>query len=219
MSLLCGNYRPLRGSITVSGIPLQDLNPTQFRKQLGIVQQDTELFNASIEWNVCFGVDNYTREELDDATKKANCTFIADFEEGFNTMVGERGVKISGGQKQRIAIARVLMKKPNFLLLDEATSNLDSESEAMVQQSIDDLVNSDGRPTVVLVAHRLSTVINADMIAVVDDGKIAELGNHQELLRQDGIYAQLVRRQVTTIGNTLDADASTGTVDALFASI
>jgi ATP-binding cassette subfamily B protein len=205
VSLLCGSYRPTSGTVRVNGIDLEDLKANDYRHKLGIVQQDTELFNKSVEHNITFGVESYTEAELYDAARKANClTFIQEFEEGFATKVGERGVKISGGQKQRIAIARMLIKKPQFILMDESTSNLDAESEFIVQQAIDDIVNSGSRPTVLLVAHRLSTVMNADYIAVVDEGKIAEIGTHQELIQRNGIYAQLVQRQVAKLENTLE---------------
>merc|ERR1711991_70954 len=181
---------------------LADLRPNDYRAKLGIVQQDTELFNKSVEHNITFGVESYTQDELFEAARKANCLdFIQDFEEGFATIVGERGVKISGGQKQRIAIARMLIKKPQFILMDESTSNLDAESEHIVQTAIDEIVNSGSRPTVLLVAHRLSTVMNADYIAVVDEGKIAEIGSHKELIEKNGLYAQLVKRQVANLEN------------------
>jgi len=128
--------------------------------------------------------------------------FIEELDEGYKSKVGENGVRFSGGQKQRIALARCFLKKPSILLLDEATSALDAESEALVQESFDKLIEQT-KCTVVLVAHRLSTVISADIIAVVDKGVIAELGNHEELLQKNGIYARLVRRQVERMKNTL----------------
>lgn len=126
--------------------------------------------------------------------------------EGFATKVGERGVKISGGQKQRIALARVMIKKPQLLILDEATSSLDSESEAHVQAAIDTLMSSyeKSKPTVLLVAHRLSTVINADLICVIEKGEVVEQGTHHELLQRRGIYAKLVEKQVSKMANTLN---------------
>jgi len=148
---------------------------------------------------------NYTQEELQEAAQLANAhEFIEEFEEGYNTKVGESGVRLSRGQQQRIALARCFLRKPSILLLDEATSALDAESESLVQEGIDKLIQQK-KCTVVLVAHRLSTVINADSIAVIDKGVVAELGNHEELLKKDGIYAKLVRRQVQKIKNTLPA--------------
>jgi len=136
------------------------------------------------------------------------------FDDGYDTRVGERGVRLSGGQKQRIAIARVLLRKPKILFLDEATSSLDAESEALVQDSIDNLIKLGGM-TVILVAHRLSTVINADKIAVVDKGRIAEVGTHDELLKLGGVYAKLVERQVAKMQNSLDQAKESITIDDL----
>jgi len=154
--------------------------------------------------NIAYGIDQYTKAELYEAAKAANAhDFIMEFDEAYETRVGERGVRLSGGQKQRIALARVFLRRPKLLFLDEATSALDSESEALVQDAIDKLI-ARGGCTVVLVAHRLSTVINADIIGVVHQGKIVERGTHDDLLKQKGIYAQLVKRQVSRMANTLD---------------
>ncbi len=162
-----------------------------------------------MERNICFGVgEEYTQEQLLEAAREANCLdFVQGFEEGFATKVGERGVKVSGGQKQRIALARVLIKRPELLLLDEATSALDAESEHLVQRAIDRLLQAARRPTVLLVAHRLSTVMAADTICVVDGGRIAEQGTHAQLLARGGIYARLVQRQLAALGNTLAPEA------------
>ena len=136
---------------------------------------------------------------------RAHEFIMKDFPEGYDTRVGERGLRISGGQRQRIAIARALLRQPKILLLDEATSALDAENEALVQAAIDELIKK-SQSTVVLVAHRLSTVMNADVIAVVDRGKIVESGSHESLMRQNGIYANLVKRQIAKKVNTLDED-------------
>lgn len=142
---------------------------------------------------------------LEEACKRANClNFIQDkdqFPEGFDTLVGERGVKLSGGQKQRVAIARALIRKPKLLLLDEATSALDAESEYLVQQAIDELIQS-GQQTVICIAHRLSTIKDANMIAVMKDGQIVERGTHSELLFENGVYKQLISRQLQNQGSS-----------------
>jgi len=197
-------YDPKKGRILLDGKDLTTLNPIDYRRNLGIVAQETQLFNMTIEENIAYGVDHYTQDQLYDAAKLANChDFIVTFDEGYQTRVGEHGTRLSGGQKQRIALARVFLRRPKLLFLDEATSSLDAESEALVQEAIDKLIRI-GNCTVVLVAHRLSTVINADKIAVVDSGTIAEEGTHQQLLEKGGIYAKLVKRQVQKMQNTLE---------------
>ena len=154
-----------------------------------------------------YGTEDASEEDMIRAAKQARAHdfIIKDFPEGYDTRVGERGLRISGGQRQRIAIARALLRKPKILLLDEATSALDAENEALVQAAIDELIKK-SKSTVVLVAHRLSTVINADVIAVVDQGKIVESGSHEDLMRQKGIYANLVKRQIAKQVNTLDEE-------------
>jgi len=147
---------------------------------------------------------NWTKKQID--TGKS-IDVIEEFEEGYETRVGEWGTRLSGGQKQRIAIARVFLRKPKILFLDEATSALDAESESLVQEAIDKLIQTAGC-TVVLVAHRLSTVVNADIIGVVHEGKIVEQGNHEFLVRQGGVYAKLVHKQIQKMANSLDADGS-----------
>jgi len=197
-------YDTRGGGIYLDGVEYREINPLSLRSNIGIVAQDTQLFNMTIEQNIAYGTENYTKQELFDAARAANAhEFILEFDEGYETRVGERGVRLSGGQKQRIALARVFLRKPKLLFLDEATSALDAESEALVQEAIDKLI-SRGGCTVILVAHRLSTVINADIIGVVHQGKIVERGTHDELLGQNGIYAQLVKRQVARMANTID---------------
>jgi len=219
--LLLRLYDPKEGCIYIDNQPLTDLSPSYFRKQCGIVAQDTQIFNLNIEQNIAYGVENYTKEDLYEAARLANChDFILSFEDGYETRVGERGVRLSGGQKQRIAIARVLLRKPKILFLDEATSSLDAESEAQVQEAIDNLIRLGGM-TVILVAHRLSTVINSDIIAVVDQGQIVEQGNHESLLKLGGVYSKLVRRQVEKMKNTIEEGkdplkVSTDVIDTLF---
>ncbi len=171
------------------------------------------MFAKTIEENIAYGTEEYTFEELEAACRAANAhDFIMSFPSGYQTRIGERGVRLSGGQRQRIAIARMLLKRPRLLLLDEATSALDAESEARVQQSIDGLLDRGGGSagsgggstfTVVLVAHRLSTVVNANNIAVIQGGVVSESGTHDELLRLGGTYSTLVAKQVKKESNVL----------------
>ena len=163
------------------------------RRNIGIVQQDIYLFNASIRDNILYGKLDATEEEIIEAAKRANIhDYIMTLEHGYDTQIGERGVRLSGGQKQRLSIARVFLKNPPILILDEATSALDNTTEILIQQALDELCR--GRTTLV-VAHRLSTIKNADEIAVVSGGKIVEQGTHTELLAKNGTYAQLYELQ------------------------
>ena len=176
-----------------------------------MVQQNTELFGGTIEENITYGLEpgSWTRDDVINAAKNA-CAhdFIKAFPEGYLTRVGERGIRISGGQKQRISIARVFLRRPKILLLDEATSALDAESESKVQEALDKLMgpHQTEKRTVILVAHRLSTVINADQIAVIGNGRILERGSHEELLNLNGEYANLVRRQLKKKNSILEMD-------------
>ena len=159
------------------------------RQNIGVVQQDVYLFSGSVRENIAYGLPNATNEQIKEAAKLAGAhEFIEALPDGYDTYVGERGVKLSGGQKQRISIARVFLKNPPILILDEATSALDNESEYIVQQSLDRLAK--GRTTFI-VAHRLTTVKNADMIAVLTDDGIAEQGTHAQLIEKGGMYAQM----------------------------
>mmetsp|Transcript_17598 Transcript_17598/g.56903 ORF Transcript_17598/g.56903 Transcript_17598/m.56903 type:complete len:157 (+) Transcript_17598:2174-2644(+) len=151
------------------------------------------MFADTIEYNITYGMDpdSYTKADVQAAAEAAHAhEFILEFPDGYNTRVGERGVRLSGGQKQRISIARAFLRKPRLLLLDEATSALDADSESLVQDSLNRLISEGGR-TVVLVAHRLSTVVGADKIGVIDGGRVVEQGNHTELLAAKGVYARL----------------------------
>jgi len=199
-------YDPSSGAILIDGRDLCSLNLRSFHEQVGIVTQDTQLFNATIEENISYGLESYSKEELYEASRNANAhDFIMSFPDGYRTRVGERGTRLSGGQKQRIAIARAFLRHPRIMLMDEATSALDAESEAQVQAALDRLISS-GSHTVLLVAHRLSTVQNADCIAVVDGGTIVEQGNHAALVAQNGTYARLVRRQMLMQQNQIGED-------------
>ena len=187
-------YKVKQGEIMVDNYNINDLTFNSLRKNIGIVQQDVFLFNGSIKENILYGNLDASEEEVYDAARKANIhDYILTLPEGYDTQIGERGIKLSGGQKQRISIARVFLKNPSILILDEATSALDNATEILIQKALDDLTK--GRTTLV-VAHRLSTIKNADEIYVIEDGQIIEHGPHNELLKDDnGAYSQLYKAQ------------------------
>ncbi len=186
-------YQVENGKIYIDDKAIDDITAESLRKNIGIVQQDVYLFNASIKDNILYGRPDATEEEVITAAKRANIhEYVMSLEKGYDTVIGERGVKLSGGQKQRLSIARVFLKNPPILILDEATSALDNTTEILIQQSLNELCK--GRTTIV-VAHRLSTVKNADEIAVVSDGEIVERGAHDELMNLDGEYAKLYKLQ------------------------
>ena len=186
-------YDVEKGEIFLDGKEIHKITMESLRRNIGIVQQDVYLFNSSIKENILYGRLDATDEEVYEAAKRANIhDYVMTLEKGYDTVIGERGVKLSGGQKQRLSIARVFLKNPSILILDEATSALDNTTEILIQQALDELCK--GRTTLV-VAHRLSTIKNADEIAVVAEGKIKEKGTHDELLAKGGIYADLYKLQ------------------------
>ena len=186
-------YDVEKGEIFLDGKEIHKITMESLRRNIGIVQQDVYLFNSSIKENILYGRLDATDEEVYEAAKRANIhDYVMTLEKGYDTVIGERGVKLSGGQKQRLSIARVFLKNPSILILDEATSALDNTTEILIQQALDELCK--GRTTLV-VAHRLSTIKNADEIAVVAEGKIKEKGTHDELLSKGGIYADLYKLQ------------------------
>lgn len=230
LALLERFYDIASGSITIDGIEISELNVKWLRQQIGLVSQEPILFARSIRDNIAYGASSaVSQQQIEDAAKLANAhEFISSFPDGYDTQVGDKGVKLSGGQKQRIAIARAVLKRPSILLLDEATAALDSESENLVQAALDRLFQSN--MTTIVIAHRLSTIRNADLIAVVDNGKIVEKGNHHELMSMRGHYFRLVETQnvskgahssilnpcTTEIGSkneTLTKETELGTID------
>ena len=186
-------YKLDQGEILIDGMDIRSITLDSLRRNIGIVQQDIYLFNASIRENILYGRLDATEEEVIEAAKRANIhDYVMTLEKGYDTVIGERGVRLSGGQKQRLCIARVFLKNPPILILDEATSALDNTTEILIQQALDELCK--GRTTLV-VAHRLSTIKNADEIAVIAKGEIVEQGNHDELIKLDGIYSDLYKLQ------------------------
>ena len=189
-------YDTMSGSIKIDGKDIKDLELKSLRSIMGIVTQETFLFDDTVKANISYGVENISDDEIKDASKAANAhEFIRKLPDGYNTIIGERGVSLSGGQKQRIAIARAIVKNPPILILDEATSSLDSESEKHVQSAIENLMSE---RTVFVIAHRLSTVHNANKILVLENGQIVQEGKHDDLINVDGLYKQLHKMQFQT---------------------
>jgi ABC-type multidrug transport system fused ATPase/permease subunit len=195
VSLILRFYVPDAGQVKIDGRDSREYPLTHLRNQMSIVPQDVMLFGGTIAENIAYGNPQATEAEIIEAAKQAHAhEFISTFPEGYKTIVGERGIKLSGGQRQRIAIARAILKNPAILILDEATSSLDSESERLVQEALNTLMQ--GRTTFI-IAHRLSTVRTADKIIVVKDGQVVEQGTHQELMEyENGVYRNLSELQL-----------------------
>ncbi len=182
------------GRITIDGYDISHVQVKSLREQIGIVLQEPVLFGATIRENIVYGRLDATQEEIEEVARASNAyEFIEKLPQGYDTLVGERGVKLSGGQRQRIAIARALLRNLRILILDEATSSLDNESERLVQEALDRLMRN---RTTIVIAHRLTTVQNADKIVVIEKGQIVEQGNHEELLERRGTYYRLYTRKL-----------------------
>ena len=196
-------HDPTSGTIRLNGVDLRRLTLQSYRDLLAVVQQETFLFDGSVRDNIAYGRRGATDAEVADAARRANAhEFIAQLPEGYDTMIGERGFKLSGGQRQRISIARAILADPQILILDEATSNLDTESEQLIQSSLQELFR--GRTTFV-IAHRLSTITHADLIVVLDAGRVVETGSHEELMERRGLYYEMVERQRRSFGDVVAA--------------
>ena len=200
-------YDPISGEILVDGYNIKDVKQISLRGQMGIVLQDPFLFNDTVKTNIAYGKIGATDEDIIEAAKAANAhDFIMELPKGYDTLVGERGVKLSGGQKQRVSIARAILANPRILILDEATSSVDTETEMMIQTAVQRLVKN---RTTFVIAHRLSTVHSADLIVVLENGKIMETGRHQELITKDGLYNRLYKIQFKSMPTAPDEDFST----------
>ncbi|HLD70130.1 MAG TPA: ATP-binding cassette domain-containing protein, partial [Candidatus Omnitrophota bacterium] len=186
-------YDPISGIVTIDGINLKEVSFESLRGQIGIVAQETILFNDTVRANIAYGNLNASQEEIEAAAQKAFAhSFIMKMPKGYDTVIGDSGFRLSGGEKQRIAIARAILKNPPILILDEATSQLDSESEKFVQEALDELMK---HRTVIAIAHRLSTIFKANKIVVLDQGKIVGLGPHDRLLETCSLYKRLYQMQ------------------------
>jgi subfamily B ATP-binding cassette protein MsbA len=192
-SLVPRFYDTTSGAIEIDGVPLRKYSLASLRSEIAVVTQDNFLFNTSVEENIRLGRIDATPEEIESASRAAYChDFVSELPQGYRTQIGERGMRLSGGQQQRLAIARAFLKNAPILILDEATSSLDNESEAMVQKALSNLMV--GR-TVIVIAHRLSTVRHADRIVVLDAGQIVETGTHESLIQTDHVYNRLLKAQ------------------------
>jgi ABC-type multidrug transport system fused ATPase/permease subunit len=190
---LIGFNKLKSGHIKIDGISLQDFDVNTYRKKIGYVSQESILFNMSIMDNLIWAKDDANEEDIKNACKLANANeFIENFYEGYQTVVGDRGVRLSGGQLQRIALARAMIRKPDLLILDEATSALDTKSERIIQKAIEKIANE---TTIVVVAHRLSTIANADYVYVLENGGVKEKGSYEDLIMQKGLFYDMVKSQ------------------------
>ncbi len=196
-NLLCRFYDPVHGCIRIDGYDLRRVQVASLRRHIAVVLQDTFLFNTSVRENLLYGKPDATEEEMIAAAKAAYAhEFIMQLPQGYDTEIGERGVKLSGGQKQRLALARAILANPRILILDEATSSVDAEAEYLIQQALHEVLK--GR-TALVIAHRLSTIRNADKIIALEEGRIREVGDHRELLDRGGLYSQLYQRQLAWV--------------------
>ena len=193
VDLLPRFYDCVSGEILIDGISIKDLNINSLRKLFGIVSQNCILFNDTVANNIAFGRSDYSLERVQEAAHVAHADeFIQQLPQGYSTTIGDRGLNLSGGQRQRISIARAVLKDPPILILDEATSALDSESQKVVQEALDALMQ---HRTAIVIAHRLSTIRNADLILVMEQGRIVESGTHESLCQQEGVYKKLLDMQ------------------------
>jgi subfamily B ATP-binding cassette protein MsbA len=191
--MILGFHEPSSGRVTIDGVPLSDFDITSYRRRLGYVPQESVLFNMSIRENLLWAKENATSEQIEQACLQANAhDFIRDLRDGYDTIVGDRGVRLSGGQCQRIALARAILMQPELLILDEATSALDTESERLIQTAIERIAET---TTVIAIAHRLSTISQADYVYVLEKGCVVEEGPYVDLVRGDGHFGRMVTMQ------------------------
>jgi ABC-type multidrug transport system fused ATPase/permease subunit len=196
VKLLYRHYDVQKGSVSVDETDIRDYQLQPYRRQIALVPQDIEIFNDSVRRNIAFGQPEATNEEIERAARIAYAhDFIQEFPNGYNTLVGERGVKLSGGQRQRIGIARALLANPSILVFDEATSSLDTESEQLIQKAMQEIAKD---YTMIVIAHRLSTIEHADNVMVLENGAIVEMGSHDDLLAHKGVYTKM--RELQRLG-------------------